>query len=1327
MKNHLHLLPSSGGMDNPRTFDFKKVTDTFNHNQFVTKTINTNEIVAAAKYKYNGKIKRGKRTTKSIIRRRKNRIASTRLRRISFRLSRRSNKVDPNLEIIDTVRIPSDIDHNLDVTSCYIIQHESSASANLSYDGFIAKSNNTNDKHINSNNKIKKHKHFISPRSINRIATFNTRTLNTQWKKQEMCAICEAKNISVLMIQEHRIFFDTANNDDPIRKMHIGKGWYFYYTTATPKGIGGIGIILSPFAVSALDSITSISDRILHLQFSSDYEASTFKTSLINVYSPTSAAKVDIVENFYGLLSECCDKIPKGNLLIVGGDFNATILPKKNVYSASRTENRNSHYLQEFMSQIELKAANTFFQKPKCKLLTFHGTNKRKVGLDHILISTKWSKFAINCDVHSPLTVPSDHALLYCDLKWRLSSKPKVIIPNVDWSSLKSDPDIRSAFSASIKNALEDFDYKDHKNYYVQFVASVKTASILLPKKNSIKKRCPWSDNEIITIRNDLIRTKHNARTKKSNLLHIKANALSKELCELYQSKEKQFIESELDKVELLTGDRQYKHAWNLINLLTGRKTKTSSKISGNTPEEIISKWHAHFQALLAKDTSNEIYIPFPKIFNDLNFKTGPITLEELRKAKNSLSMNKALGIDEIAAEVLVIKDLEPILINILEQARITQSVPFEWLTSVMIPVHKKGNTDDCNNYRGIALMSITAKLYNRILLGRLQDVLESKLRINQNGFRPNRSTTQQVLALKRIIEECDMKQQSQMVAVFIDFTKAFDSVSWFAIRAILTSYDVPCELIDCILSLYTNANTRIKTTEGLSNSIQLSVGVLQGDTLAPYLFIIVMDYVMRQAITNDSLGYLYAGNRTNPIKIRNTRNSSKDIPRFITDLEFADDIALLSDNIDNVQEMLNSVEREAALIGLNLNKKKTEYILVGTWDNIDNIQIKVLSGDITRVDDFKYLGCYIRNSCKDFEVRRGLAWNACKKLWKIWKSEHSSELKIRVFRATIESILLYGSETWSLTKGQERKVSGCYSRLLRYILNIKWSDFISNEVLYDGMSTLDIKLRQRRLQFAGHCYRSNKDSQASQPISDLLFYRGNNSKNKVGQGNKITYIKTLLRDTNLNVELKGDMELQIQSLQATMSDRKAWKRLIKSIDFKPTYLTKTRDSTCNNPHAIFVDGGCNKMTGTTGWGCVVDKDNKDLVASYNSLIHTDMYLSNEVLPDPAGRRTVIVASFTDTTTQFNNGAELLALIAGLRIALHCKGRYTEIYSDSDLCIRFWSINVTSKKKKLMDPNKVKFIEELIDLRKQFEAMGGKITKISGDDNVADLGFHKKK
>ena len=77
--------------------------------------------------------------------------------------------------------------------------------------------------------------------------------------------------------------------------------------------------------------------------------------------------------------------------------------------------------------------------------------------------------------------------------------------------------------------------------------------------------------------------------------------------------------------------------------------------------------------------------------------------------------------------------------------------------------------------HRGISLMSCAAKLYNRVLLTRLQPVLDPFLRREQNGFRPSRGTVTQILALRRILEEARI-HQSTVVCVFVDFRKAFDS-----------------------------------------------------------------------------------------------------------------------------------------------------------------------------------------------------------------------------------------------------------------------------------------------------------------------------------------------------------------------------------------------------------------------------------------------------------------------------------------------------------------------------------------------------------------------
>ena len=95
---------------------------------------------------------------------------------------------------------------------------------------------------------------------------------------------------------------------------------------------------------------------------------------------------------------------------------------------------------------------------------------------------------------------------------------------------------------------------------------------------------------------------------------------------------------------------------------------------------------------------------------------------------------------------------------------------------SEIIPIPKKGNLSKHANYRGISLTAIAAKLTNRLILNRIQPVLDKHLRTNQNGFRPGRSTTAQILTLRRLIEGIKSHNLKAFIT-FIDFRKAFDSI----------------------------------------------------------------------------------------------------------------------------------------------------------------------------------------------------------------------------------------------------------------------------------------------------------------------------------------------------------------------------------------------------------------------------------------------------------------------------------------------------------------------------------------------------------------------
>ena len=209
--------------------------------------------------------------------------------------------------------------------------------------------------------------------------------------------------------------------------------------------------------------------------------------------------------------------------------------------------------------------------------------------------------------------------------------------------------------------------------------------------------------------------------------------------------------------------------------------------------------------------------------------------------------------------------------------------------------------------------------MYNRLILNRLRDAIDPHLRNNQNGFRSKRSTTSQVLALRRVIEEVK-RNNLKAVLTFIDFRKAFDSINREQMIKILKAYDVPPRLLQAIKAMYTNTRAKVVTPDGETEVFNIETGVMQGDTLAPYLFIIALDYALRKAISGkeSELGLTIT-----------PRKSSRQRAETLTDLDFADDISLLSNNSTQAQDLLTSVETECQKVGLVLNGKKTEVVTI--------------------------------------------------------------------------------------------------------------------------------------------------------------------------------------------------------------------------------------------------------------------------------------------------------------------------------------------------------------------------------------------------------------
>ena len=153
-----------------------------------------------------------------------------------------------------------------------------------------------------------------------------------------------------------------------------------------------------------------------------------------------------------------------------------------------------------------------------------------------------------------------------------------------------------------------------------------------------------------------------------------------------------------------------------------------------------------------------------------------------------------------------------------------------------------------------------------------------------------------------------------------------------------------------------------------------------------------------------------------------------------------------------------------------------------------ESVTIKTNDGSILEeVGSFKYLGAWMHSTERDVKQRKAAAWRASSKLTKIWKSTLSRPLKLRLFAATAESVFLYGCEAWTITPKLAKEIDGCYTRMLRAVLNVHWKQHITNMELYGELPKLSDKIRQRRLRFAGHCSRSQQE-----PVSKLLHWTPN-------------------------------------------------------------------------------------------------------------------------------------------------------------------------------------------------------------------------------------------
>ncbi len=208
--------------------------------------------------------------------------------------------------------------------------------------------------------------------------------------------------------------------------------------------------------------------------------------------------------------------------------------------------------------------------------------------------------------------------------------------------------------------------------------------------------------------------------------------------------------------------------------------------------------------------------------------------------------------------------------------------------------------------------MSIPGKVFNRVLLNRMKDVIDTQLRDQQAGFRTGRSCIDQTATLRIILEQ-SLEWKSSLCITFIDYEKAFDSVDRQTPWKLLRHYGVPDKITNIIKNYYEGMTCRIVHGRQLTDAFTVRTGVRQGCLLLPFLFLLVIDWVMKTSTAQKQNGIQWM------------------LWTHLDCFDFANNLALLSHTQQQMQEKTNTVAETSASLGLNINREKSKVLKINT------------------------------------------------------------------------------------------------------------------------------------------------------------------------------------------------------------------------------------------------------------------------------------------------------------------------------------------------------------------------------------------------------------
>lgn len=927
-----------------------------------------------------------------------------------------------------------------------------------------------------------------------KIATWNVRTMSEAGKLRNIQLEMTRLNIDILGVSEARWPGSGTNRGDNFTTYYSG--------TSDNIHKNGVAIIIKSSLNNNVQSFIPLSDRIILIKLR-NYPR---PINIIQVYAPTADRPQDEIDDFYQQIREAIKYTKKYEVNLILGDFNAKvgleITPGITGGHGLGVRNERGERLIDFCQEENFLVTNTWYKLPKRRLYTWKSPADKNGQLvrnqiDYILINQrfknaiKWTKTYPSADCNT------DHTLLSTCINVKLKRTqipPTTRKINTD---LLKGQHVREAFAVSMNQNIKkcicpeetlpiDQQWSEVEN------AMQKTGMEKLTQPTN--KRQDWMTNEILELMNK--------RRDLKNRNEYEYKQIHKLITRKIKVAKERWMEERCEEIEELQRKHDEYAIHKKIKEINYKHQKHNNNYSLRSSEnrvlyekdDVKKEWQAYIEQLFEDDRTQQpqITIKEPGL---------PILKIEVEHAIRQTKSNKAPGPDRIPVEFFKLIDENNLktLTNVFNHIYNTGNIPRNWYVSKFIPIPKtKQNPSPCSNFRLISLMNHSLKILLRVILNRIQQKCEEIMSGEQFGFRKGLGTREALFAMQTLLQRC-WEVKRPVYICFIDYEKAFDRVQHNKLIDALMSLGIDEKDLRLITNLYWGQHARIAIQGDETDEIAIKRGVRQGCVLSPTLFNVYTENIFRAAL-NNSEGIHIGGESVNNIR-------------------FADDTAILAENQEELQSMLDKIHEESLRWGLTINKSKTKFMVVNKVD-VGPVGIALENTSIERVERFKYLGSWINDRMDpdmEIKIRVQQARAAFLKVKTLLTNPHLNlHIRERFARCYSWSVLLYGCETWTLGIRIMNHIEAFEMWTYRRILKIPWTDRITNEVVLNRMGhnrQLLSSIKRRKLEYLGHILRNDKYR-----LLQLILNGKIEGTRWIGR-KKLSWLRNLRHWTGLDVE----------------------------------------------------------------------------------------------------------------------------------------------------------------------------------------------------------------